>query len=145
MKTSHNAIQALLEKYLDGQTSLEEEMLLRRYFRDAGRPIDPEWEWARDVFMYTQNEQQLKVSLEEPSTRLSSVISWMRIAASFALLIVTSFGVYRLQEEYQERKMQEAYIETKKAFELISKQLKQAQEQLVYLDYMDQTVQKILK
>ena len=145
MKTSHNAIQALLEKYLDGQTSLEEEMLLRRYFRDAGRPIDPAWEWARDVFMYTQNEQQLKVSLEEPSTRLSSVISWMRIAASFALLIVTSFGVYRLQEEYQERKMQEAYIETKKAFELISKQLKQAQEQLAYLDYMDQTVQKILK
>ena len=145
MKTSHNAIQALLEKYLEGQTSLEEETLLQRYFNDAENPIDPAWEWARDVFLYTHNEQQLKVNLEEPSTRRSSGISWIRIAASFALLIVTSFGVYRLQEDYQERKMQEAYVETKKAFELISKQLQHAQEQIAYLDYMGQTTQKILK
>jgi hypothetical protein len=145
MKTSHNAIKALLEKYLDGQTSLEEETLLQRYFNDAEKPIDPSWEWARDVFLYAHNEQQLKVSLAEPSTRRSSGISWIRIAASFALLIVTSFGVYRLQEDYQERKMQEAYVETKKAFELISKQLQYAQEQIAYLDYMGQTTQKIFK
>jgi hypothetical protein len=145
MKTSHNAIQALMEKYLEGQTSLEEETLLQRYFNDAEKPIDPSWEWARDVFLYAHNEQQLKVSLAEPSTRRSSGISWIRIAASFALLIVTSFGVYRLQEDYQERKMQEAYVETKKAFELISKQLQYAQEQIAYLDYMGQTTQKIFK
>ncbi len=145
MKTSHNAIQALMEKYLEGQTSLEEETLLQRYFNDAEKPIDPSWEWARDVFLYAHNEQQLKVSLAEPSTRRSSGISWIRIAASFALLIVTSFGVYRLQEDYQERKMQEAYVETKKAFELISKQLQHAQEQIAYLDYMGQTTQKIFK
>ena len=90
-------------------------------------------------------EQQLKVSLAEPSTRRSSGISWMRIAASFALLIVTFFGVYRLQEDYQERKMQEAYAETKKAFELISKQFWLAQEQVAYLDYMGQTTKKIFK
>jgi hypothetical protein len=145
MKTSHNAIQALMEKYLEGQTSLEEETLLQRYFNDAEKPIDPSWEWARDVFLYAHNEQQLKVSLAEPSTRRSSGISWMRIAASFALLIVTFFGVYRLQEEYQERKMQEAYAETKKAFELISKQFQHAQKQVAYLDYMGQTTKKIFK
>ena len=145
MKTSHNAIQALLEKYLEGQTSLEEETLLQRYFNDAENPIDPEWEWARDVFLYAHNEQQLKVSLAEPSTRRSSGISWMRIAASFALLIVTFFGVHRLQEDYQERKMQAAYAETKKAFELISKQFQHAQEPVAYLDYMGQTTKKIFK
>ena len=145
MKTNHNAIEALLEKYLEGQTSLEEERLLQHYFRDAEEPLDPNWEWARDVFLYTHGEQQLKVSLEVTKTNASSGISWMRIAASLALLIVTSFGVYRLQEDYQERKMQEAYVETKKAFELISRQLQHAQKQVVYLDYIDQTAQKILK
>lgn len=145
MKTNRNTIQALLEKYLEGQTSLEEERLLQHYFRNTDEPLDPNWEWARDVFLYTHGEQQLKVSLEAPKTNASSGLSWMRIAASFALLIVTSFGVYRLQEDYQERKMQEAYVETKKAFELISKQLQHAQNQVVYLDYIDQTAQKILK
>lgn len=145
MKTSHNAIQALLEKYLEGQTSLEEEALLQRYFSDSEEPIHPNWEWARDVFSYTHNEQQFKVNLEVQRTNTTSGISWMRIAASFALLIVTTFGVYRLQEDYQERKMQEAYVETKKAFELVSKQLRHAQEQVAYLDYIDQTAQKILK
>jgi hypothetical protein len=145
MKTNRNAIEALLDKYLEGQTSLEEERLLQYYFRDADESLDPNWEWARDVFLYTHGEQQLKVSLEAPKTNASSGSSWMRIAASLALLIVTSFGVYRLQEDYQERKMQEAYVETKRAFELISKQLQHAQKQVVYLDYIDQTAQKILK
>ncbi len=145
MKTNYKTIQALLEKYLEGQTSLEEERFLQRYFRDEAGPLDPNLEWARDVFLYTYGEQQLKVSLEAPRTNASSGSSWMRIAASLALLIVTSFGVYRLQEDYQERKMQEAYVETKKAFELISKQLQHAQKQVVYLDYIDQTAQKILK
>ena len=145
MKTNRNAIEALLEKYLEGQTSQEEERLLQHYFRDVDEPLDPNWEWARDVFLYTHGEQQLKVSLEAPKTNASLGSSWMRIAASLALLIVTSFGVYRLQEDYQERKMQEAYVETKRAFELISRQLQHAQKQVVYLDYIDQTAQKILK
>jgi hypothetical protein len=147
MKTSHNAIQALLEKYLEGQTSLEEESAITAVlFKRLRRTYRPELGMGYEMFsVYTHNEQQFKVSLEAPKTNASSGISWMRIAASLALLIVTSFGVYRLQEDYQERKMQEAYVETKKAFELISKQLQHAQKQVVYLDYIDQTAQKILK
>ena len=41
--------------------------------------------------------------------------------------------------------MQEAYAETRKAFMLIAEQLQVAQEQTVYLDYIDQSMNKLLK
>jgi predicted transposase len=37
------------------------------------------------------------------------------------------------------------YTETRKAFMLIAKQFELAQEQTVYLEYMDQTMNKLLK
>lgn len=43
-------IQSLLDKYLEGQTSLEEERLLSEYFRTQSLP--PEWEDYREMFAW---------------------------------------------------------------------------------------------
>lgn len=46
-------IQSLLDKYLDGLTSLEEERLLGEYFRTQSVP--PEWEDYREMFSWFDN------------------------------------------------------------------------------------------
>lgn len=51
MKTyTKTDIQSLLDKYLEGQTSLEEERLLGEYFRTHAIP--PEWEDYREMFAW---------------------------------------------------------------------------------------------
>ena len=50
-------IQNLLDKYMDGATSNEEEARLRKYFEEHGNEIPEEWESYRALFSYIRFEQ----------------------------------------------------------------------------------------
>ena len=50
-------IQNLLDKYMDGATSNEEEAKLRKYFEEHGNDIPEEWESYRALFSYIGFEQ----------------------------------------------------------------------------------------
>lgn len=50
-------IQKLLDKYMDGATSNEEETTLRKYFEEHGNDIPEEWESYRALFSYIGFEQ----------------------------------------------------------------------------------------
>ena len=50
-------IQNLLDKYMDGATSNEEEARLRKYFEEHGNDIPEEWESYRALFCYIGFEQ----------------------------------------------------------------------------------------
>ena len=50
-------IQDLLDKYMDGATSNEEEARLRKYFEEHGNDIPEEWESYRALFCYIRFEQ----------------------------------------------------------------------------------------
>ena len=50
-------IQNLLDKYMDGTTSNEEEATLRKYFEEHGNDIPEEWESYRALFSYIGFEQ----------------------------------------------------------------------------------------
>ena len=50
-------IQGLLDKYMDGATSNEEEATLRKYFEEHGNDIPEEWESYRALFSYIGFEQ----------------------------------------------------------------------------------------
>lgn len=50
-------IQDLLDKYMDGATSYEEEATLRKYFEEHGNDIPEEWESYRALFSYIGFEQ----------------------------------------------------------------------------------------
>ena len=45
-------IQNLLDKYMDGVTSNEEEATLRKYFEEHANDIPEEWESYRALFSY---------------------------------------------------------------------------------------------
>lgn len=50
-------IQDLLDKYMDGATSNEEEATLRNYFEEHASNIPEEWESYRALFSYIGFEQ----------------------------------------------------------------------------------------
>lgn len=50
-------IQDLLDKYMDGATSNEEEATLKKYFEEHGNDIPEEWESYRALFSYIGFEQ----------------------------------------------------------------------------------------
>ena len=50
-------IQNLLDKYMDGATSNEEEATLRKYFEEHANDIPEEWESYRALFSYIRFEQ----------------------------------------------------------------------------------------
>jgi len=146
MSEDQKHIEQLLQKYLEAQTSLKEESQLHDFFSRTEQRLDPKLYWARDLFNYSSSEkkQYLDVEISPSPIKMRSFVFY-RMAAAIAALVVTSLGVYRLEENYQERKMQEAYAETRKAFMLIAEQLQVAQEQTVYLDFIDQSMNKLLK
>lgn len=52
-------IQNLLDKYMDGATSNEEEATLRKYFEEHANDIPEEWESYRALFSYIGFEQMI--------------------------------------------------------------------------------------
>lgn len=59
-------IQDLLDKYMDGATSNEEEATLRKYFEEHANDIPEEWESYRALFSYIGFEQMnLSQNLKE--------------------------------------------------------------------------------
>ena len=62
-------IQNLLDKYMDGTTSNEEEATLRKYFEEHSNDIPEEWESYRALFSYIGFEQMnLSQNLKEEET-----------------------------------------------------------------------------
>ena len=140
MPMESKEIKELIDRYLAAETSLSEEQRLRAYFKSG--EVDASFNWAKMLFAYseTTREEQLNHS----SVSLSS-FDWRRIAASVALICVTVFGVYRLQENHQQKKMELAYQQTIEAFDLIATQMNKGTISVSYLGYYEKSVSSLLK
>ncbi len=80
---SHQQIEALLDKFMDGQTTVEEEAQLADYFRSADVPT--EWEDYRVMFDYFDSGMENGlVPVERPRPTLTRLMGrrWWGIAAA---------------------------------------------------------------
>ena len=80
---SHQQIEALLNKFMDGQTTVEEEALLADYFRSADVPA--EWEDYRVMFDYFDSGMEdYPVTVEQSRPTLTRQMGrrWWGIAAA---------------------------------------------------------------
>ena len=80
---SHQQIEALLDKFMDGQTTVEEEAQLADYFRSADVPA--EWEDYRVMFDYFDSGmEEYPVTVEQPRPTLTRQMGrrWWGIAAA---------------------------------------------------------------
>jgi uncharacterized membrane-anchored protein YitT (DUF2179 family) len=139
MPMESKEIKELIGRYLAAETTLSEEQQLKAYFRSG--KVDSSLNWAKMLFAYsaTAREEQL-----DHSSVFSSRFDWRRVAASIAIICVTSFGVYRLQENHQQKKMQLAYQQTKEAFDLIATQMNKGTTSVSYLGYYEKSVSSLL-
>ena len=97
-------IQNLLDKYMDGATSNEEEATLRKYFEEHGNDIPEEWESYHALFSYIGFEQMdlsqiLKEEEKEIDKKEASRSRWLKyFSASAAAAAVIAFMLVGIQK-----------------------------------------------
>ena len=100
-------IQNLLDKYMDGATSNEEEATLRKYFEEHGNDIPEEWESYRALFSYIGFEQMnlsqiLKEEEKEIDKKEASRSRWLKYFGTFvAAAAIIAFMLVGIQQMIQ--------------------------------------------
>ena len=97
---SQHQIEALLDKFMEGQTTVEEEAQLADYFRSHDVPA--EWEDYRDMFGYFDRGMEGELlSPQAPRMPLTRQMGhrWWGIAAAAAITaVIVSLAVFRVPE-----------------------------------------------
>ena len=84
---SHQQIEALLDKFMDGQTTVEEEALLADYFRSADVPV--EWEDYRVMFDYFDSGMTQPVAVPKPRRNWWWTIGTAAAAVAAIIAVMT--------------------------------------------------------
>ena len=157
-------IEKLLEKYDNGETTLQEEQQLKNYF--VQETVAPHLEMYKPMFVYflqTQKEQYTKEVPLQPK-KTYTLYKWISVAA----IAVLMFGIYT-QVGNQSKSLDEltqdelvAYNQTMEAFNLlasnfnkgtesinalslVSTSLEKGTENISYLEEFSNTTNKIFK
>jgi hypothetical protein len=153
-------IQALLEKYWNCETSLDEEKILRNYFNQAQVPS--ELKDAAALFQYfgeqrktspydTNFDTQIKNTLQPKQGKVRSLISnSLKIAAGISVVVAS---VWLVRTELQKSETNEitdtyddpkqAFEETKKALQMISKNFGRAQKATANINLINDAKEKV--
>lgn len=139
------AIEQMLEKYLEGETSLQEEDRLREYFNSEH--VAPHLQEFVPLFGYFRKSVQESYTSEkrfQPGRK--KVYSWVAIAASIAILggillrdsgNATEFGSYDDPEL--------ALQKTQEALNMVSHYMNTGTEDLSYLQEFNKSANQITK
>jgi hypothetical protein len=155
-------LEQLLQKYWDCETSLEEEQLLREYFR--GDSIPEQLKDTAALFQYFEEQKNKSVDtgfegavitqLKEQPKRGGKVIkllqNTMRIAAGVAVLVAAVYFVRQEIRKNNDISMEDTYDdpqkaleETKKALLMISKGFGRAEQQAKKINLLNEAQEKI--
>lgn len=102
----------LLEKYFEGESSLDEEKEIRELLQYA-EGYEIEKQFFLGLEKYTALESNAEIQLK-PTRNLYSF--WAKIAAGFMLFLMAGIAVFQYQEKQRE---EEAYGQVMQAFALI--------------------------
>lgn len=94
METTHAHISQLIERFMEGQSTLAEEQELAQYF--ATHEVSDEWKPLQDMFAYFD----AGMPIEEPAVSVKVPIAkrhwWWRAAAAAAVLLVGAITVFNI-------------------------------------------------
>ncbi len=158
----YNGIEELLNKYLEGESSLEEEVLLKEYFSQASLPDErKEMQQLFLYFAFAEKESapapgitgELNRLIEnewktENIRRFRKVMAWV---AGAAAMVIISFGTYQyinkpealVKDTFKDPKL--AYLETKRVLLLVSRSMNQNTKKLKYLSKVDESFAHLQK
>ena len=85
-------IQTLLDRYLDGETTNDEEQLLRQYFSTV-QIVPPEWRPYKALFGWEQRHATAAMPQPAAVSTPKRPVSRLAIAASIAALLLVGAGI----------------------------------------------------
>lgn len=103
-------IDKLIQKYFEGETSLEDENTIRSYFKSE--KVSPEHKYLKDVFQFFESEQKLGSNFEPDLSFVKSgkpkvrhlLPKLMGIAASLLILVTLSTYWFNTNETLYKNK-----------------------------------------
>jgi len=128
-------IEILLNKYLDAETSLDEESILRDYFNN--NEVESHLLPYKAMFTYFKIKDGYVKPIFKPKTNLR----WLNVAASIVLLI----GLYFGYDAKQKHETQLAYNQTEKALNLLANNFNKGAQSMAYLNEFDKAKNIIFK
>ena len=160
----YNKIRELLERYWEGESSLEEEDMLCSFYAAERADLPPDLLEAQPLFRYFTEAANLELpalpEIETVIAQLPPVIKpkpwehWMKYAAIF--LIAVGLGYAGRQYEEKQRRIdvvfaqqdtyedpQKAFVATQKALRLLAKNLNKGTSQVQKLSYFNEATEKI--
>ena len=139
-------IELLVEKYLNAETTLQEEATLKNYFTggNVAKHLQ-EYAYLFNYFATSREETFTKTISLEPKKSKKRNLTWFSVAASVALLVSLFFGKQQYNKNKQRKEAQRIYAQVSKGLGLLSKNLKKGEQALAVLYTYENSVNKILK
>ena len=139
------AIEKLLGKYLEGETSLKEEAVLRTYFTQKSQ-IPEAWFPYRQFFGYCKEAKKETFPIRRKE-KTKPIKSWILVAASIALVFALQLsGLFEQKTTPFEKQQAElAFQQFQTQMKIISNHLNRGAQKVAYLDYLNDTTQKLIK
>ncbi len=139
-------IENLLEKYFEGNTSLEDEKVLQTYFAQAYVPAHLQ-EYQAMFAYFSKNKAEVSTQqIQVKPVKKTWQLGWMSIAAAMLILFSIAYVLIPKEPtEAEKREAQMALVETQKAFQLISQNLNKGNNAIAYLKDYEVTKNKIFK
>jgi hypothetical protein len=144
-----NKIEQLLDKYFDAETTVAEEQQLKAYF--ASGNVAPHLEQYRDMFGYFNAQDNATYNKPLVFEQKRDYRKWISVAASVVLLagMVTWFSVIENTTNQQELgtydNPEQAFQETQKALNMLSKNVNVGVEGMSYIGEYEKTRTSIFK
>ena len=136
-------MESLIEKYLEGETSLAEEKELKAYF--ASEDVAPGHEEYQSLFGFFAQERQKTYPLREQKKSPKRKYAWWSIAASIAIIVgIFLFKPASPQDLGAIEDPELAMQKTKEVLHLIAQQMNTGKEGLVYLTEIDNTKDELI-
>lgn len=140
-------IEKLLEAYFEGNTTLEEEKSLRKYFTSGTvAPQFQQYQLLFETFMVAREEVSHRDLILPKSNVLNRKVWWYGIAASaVAAIMIASFMFSGPSLSHEEKEALMAFNESKKAMLLLSENFNNGAGQLAVLNQFTENKNKVLK
>lgn len=137
-------IEKIVEKYLEGMTTLQEEATLRNYFTQGN--VAPHLQEYQPLFSYfaaAQEERYTKSIQLTPKQSHRKNRYWLSIAASVALLVSVFVGKQQYELYQQKQEAERLFSELSKGLRLISTNLQKGEQAVATLYTYEEAVQKV--
>ncbi|WP_299049174.1 hypothetical protein [uncultured Polaribacter sp.] len=139
-------IEKLVEKYLNAETSLQEEATLKNYFTGGNvAPHLQEYKYMFTYFKSTKQETYTKTIRLAPKKSNRRSFKWLSVAASLVLLFSVFVGKQQYNKQQERKEAERIYAQVSKGLGLLSSNLRKGENAVAQLYTYENTVNKILK